>query len=77
MYIHVAVTPGVRKESFEELKPDHFAIKVKEKAMRNMANDRVRALVAKHFSVPVGRVRLVSGHRSPSKLFSVDIPIRL
>jgi uncharacterized protein YggU (UPF0235/DUF167 family) len=72
MYIHVAVTPSARKEVFEQIKPDHFVVKVKERAQRNMANERVKTLIARHFKLPVGKVRIVSGHRSPSKLFSLD-----
>jgi uncharacterized protein YggU (UPF0235/DUF167 family) len=72
MYIKVRVTPGVKKESFVKISEDHFAASVKEKAERNMANARVRELVAEHFSVPVGKAKLVSGHHSPSKIFSVE-----
>jgi len=79
MYIHVKVTAGAGKE---ELKPrlnrtrqeseDHFEISVCEKAERNMANARVLEIVAEHFKVPVNKVRIVNGHRHPSKLLVVD-----
>jgi uncharacterized protein YggU (UPF0235/DUF167 family) len=80
MYIHVKVTAGANKESFaprpsragQAEPPDHFEVSVKEKAERNMANTRVLELVAGHFEVPVNKVRIVNGHRSPSKLLVVE-----
>jgi len=72
MYIHVKVTAGVRKELFVEKSEDHFEISVKEKAERNMANTRVLELIAEHFKIPINKVRIVNGHRSPSKLLVVE-----
>jgi uncharacterized protein YggU (UPF0235/DUF167 family) len=71
-YVHVKAIAGARKESFKQLKEDHFEARVREKAERNMANNRILELVAEHFKVPVGKVRIVNGHRSPSKLLVVD-----
>ncbi len=73
MYIKVRVKVGVKKESFEKIKKDFFEISIREKAERNMANDRLRKLISEHFSLPLGKIRLISGHHSPSKIFSVDI----
>ena len=70
-YIHVKVKAGVRKEGLKQISKDHFEISVKEKAERNMANERVLELVAKHFKVLKNKVRIVNGHRSPSKLLVV------
>ena len=72
MYIHVKVTAGARKESLVQKSEDHFEISVKEKAERNHANQRMIALLAKHFSVPIGKVRIVNGHKHPSKLIVVE-----
>ncbi|MEK9167886.1 MAG: DUF167 domain-containing protein [Patescibacteria group bacterium] len=72
MYIWIKVTPGAKKELFEQKSEDHFVANVREKAERNMANMRVRELVAAHFGVPVGKARIISGHTSPSKILSVD-----
>lgn len=71
-YIHVKVTAGARKESFKKKSEDHFEISVREKAERNMANNRILELVAEHFKVPVAKVRIINGHRHPSKLIVVD-----
>jgi uncharacterized protein YggU (UPF0235/DUF167 family) len=72
MYIHAKVTPGAKKETFKQKSEDHFEISVKEKAERNMANWRVIGIIAEHFRVPAGKVRIVNGHRSPSKLLVVE-----
>jgi len=74
MYAKVKVTPNAKKESFmpEEGKENRFIASVREKAERNMANARVRELVATYFNVPIGKTRLVSGHHERVKMFSVD-----
>ncbi|MBI3305767.1 DUF167 domain-containing protein [Candidatus Nomurabacteria bacterium] len=71
-YVNIKVTAGARKEIFREKSPYHFEISVREKAERNMANARVLELVAGHFKVPLKKVRIVNGHRHPSKLLVVD-----
>ncbi len=71
-YVHVKVTAGAGKESFHKKSEDHFEISVKEKAERNLANTRVLELVAKHFKVPVSKVRIVNGHKHSSKLLLVE-----
>ena len=72
MYIHVKVTAGARKESWKKKSEDHFEISVKEKAERNMANIKVLELVASHFKVSLKNVRIVNGHRHPSKLLIIE-----
>ncbi len=72
MYVKVHVRAGVKKEELVVESHDHLLILVKEKAERNMANRRVIEMVAGHFSVTVKKVRIISGHHSPSKMLSVD-----
>ena len=73
MYIKVRVTAGAKKEKFEKKSEDHFNVWVKEPAERNLANTRVRELLAGHFIVSIGKVKLVSGHHSPSKILDIRI----
>jgi len=73
MYVKVKVTPMAKKEVFVEKTKDHFDVSVKEPAKMNMANRRVVELVAKNYNLPVGRVRIISGHHSRSKILSVDV----
>lgn len=72
MYISVRVLAGARQERVEALPKGRLRISVKEPAERNLANRRVRELLAEHLSLPLARVRLLSGHASPSKLFVID-----
>jgi len=73
MYIKVRVYPKSKKEEFVELKENHFEIKVKEKAERNMANRKVIELLAKKFEVAENKIKIINGHRSPSKLLSIGV----
>ena len=73
MYVKVRVVPSAKKATFEAEGVDSFSASVREPAERNLANKAVLLLVARHFRVPLGKVRLVSGHRSRSKIFSVDL----
>ncbi len=72
MYVRVRVVAGAKKEKVERVREDHFDIAVKEPAERNLANGRVREIIADAFGVSVSSVRIVSGHHSPSKIMSVD-----
>jgi len=72
-YVRVRVTPGAKRESFIETDGKSFSASVREPAERNLANNRVREMVAAHFGVIVQKVKLVSGHRSPQKVFDIDI----
>jgi uncharacterized protein YggU (UPF0235/DUF167 family) len=72
MYIHATVKAGMKRESLEKLKEGYFAVSVRQKAERNEANARVMELLADHFNVAVGKIRIVNGHRSPSKLILIQ-----
>ena len=71
MYVHAKVRPGAKKEECTRLSETHFKISVKEEAAQNRANKRVIELIAAEFRVPSEKVRIVSGHHSPSKILSV------
>jgi uncharacterized protein YggU (UPF0235/DUF167 family) len=71
MYVRVRVSANAKKESLEVINNEHLVISVKEKAQQNMANKKVTTLIAGYFGVPLGTVRLIHGHHSPSKLFSI------
>lgn len=72
MYISVRVVAGAKAERIEALPKGRFKISVKAPAERNLANTRVRELLAGHLRLPLAKVRLISGHTSPSKLFALD-----
>ena len=72
-YARVRVTPGAKRESIITTDDKSFSISVREPAERNLANIRVRELLAEHFGVAVGKIKRVAGHRSPQKVFDVMI----
>ncbi len=72
IYIRVKVEARAKKEEIKQISEDHFEIKVKEKAERNMANKKVLEIVADYFQIPKGKVRIVNGHQSPSKLLVLE-----
>lgn len=72
MQISVRVTAGAKKEGIEVFPKNRFKISVKPKAEAGAANERVLELVAKHFKVPVKKVRILRGHKTPSKIISIS-----
>lgn len=70
MYIKVKVKTESRKESSERIKDNTFQISVKVEARNGWANERVVEILKKELNKK--DVRLVAGHTSPSKLFSVE-----
>jgi uncharacterized protein YggU (UPF0235/DUF167 family) len=72
MYVKVRVRAGMSKEEFRKIKDVHFEIDTKVKAEKNLANKRVIQMLAEHFKIPEGKVRIVNGHRHSSKLVHID-----
>ncbi|MCR4311381.1 MAG: DUF167 domain-containing protein [Candidatus Taylorbacteria bacterium] len=73
MYLRLDITAGARTESIKQTSDDCFAISVKEKPERNMANRRVLELIRLRYGAKGVIVKLVSGHHSPRKIVSVEI----
>ncbi|OJI09189.1 MAG: hypothetical protein COV08_02040 [Candidatus Vogelbacteria bacterium CG10_big_fil_rev_8_21_14_0_10_49_38] len=71
MYLKVKVTPGAKRDQLKEIASATFAATVKAPAKHNLANRAVAGLLASHFGRPVAKVKLVSGHHSPSKIFDL------
>lgn len=70
MYLKVFVTPSARKETVLE-KEGTLMISVKEPASGNHANKRVREVVARREGARIEDVRILTGHRSRSKMISI------
>ena len=77
MYIKVKVQAGCKKEKIQKKKENYFLISVKEPAERNLANNRIKELIASIYAINIKSVRIISGHQSPSKILSVSIPSNL
>lgn len=72
MYVRVEVKPGAKKESVIQTDDKTYSIAVREPAERNLANMRVKELLAELLGVRLATVRMISGHRSPRKIFDID-----
>ena len=70
MYLKVFVTPDAKHEKVEE-KDGTLLILTREPASANRANLRVREIVATRLKKPLGQVRILTGHRSRSKMISI------
>lgn len=73
MYVRVEVKPSSRKESILKTDDKTFSIAVREPAERNLANNRVRSILASEFGISAGKIKLISGHRSPRKIFDIAL----
>lgn len=71
MYVKVHVYAGMKKEVVTEVKDNVYEIVTKVPAERNLANQKVREIIAEQYGVSVKAVRIVSGHHNPSKLLEV------
>jgi len=69
MYIKVKVMAGAKKEKVIKKSEDNFVISVKEKAKANIANKRILEIVSDIYKTK--KIRIISGHQSPSKILSV------
>lgn len=77
MYVKVKVQAGRKKEEVKKKNKDTYIVSVREKAERNMANNRVCEIVASLFNISTKNVRIISGHQSPSKILSINLPENL
>lgn len=72
MYVRVHAIPHARKERVSHESENVYTIAVKEPAERNMANKRIREIIATIYTVPITSVRLLTGHQSSTKMYSVE-----
>ncbi|KXJ97845.1 MAG: hypothetical protein UZ19_OD1000909 [Parcubacteria bacterium OLB19] len=75
MYVKVRVIPKAKKETVSKIDDQIFEMTVKEPAERNLANNRIKELLAKEYGVKIESVRIISGHHSGSKMFDVKVEI--
>lgn len=78
MYLKVFVTPDAKREKVKvhpakgAEEDETLAISVREPALGNRANDRVREIIATRLGKPFGKVRILTGHRSRAKMVSIS-----
>ncbi len=69
--IKVRVTPNAPREYLEEAPFNTLRVGVTEPTEGDRANDRVRELIAEHFSVPKKNVLIIKGARERSKMVRI------
>ena len=70
-YLKVKVRVGARRAVLIAKSEDTFQIDVKEPAENGRANQAVIKRLAEHLGIPAGRLWIVKGAHSPSKIIEV------
>lgn len=73
MYIKIETVTEAKEEFVKKTGTDSFIVSVREKAEQNLANRRVLELIRREFGGAGVIAKIVSGHRSPHKILSVEI----
>lgn len=71
MLIKVKVFPNSKKEEIIKKSEDNFEIKIKEKALKGLANRAVISTLSSYFKIPTLRIRLVKGFKERNKIFEI------
>lgn len=71
MKIKIRVTPNAKKAEVIELAPGDFKVRVNAKPVDGAANIRLLEIVAEHFKVPFGAIRIISGATSREKVIEI------
>mgnify|MGYP001580420748 CR=1 FL=1 len=72
MKIFVKAKPNSKVESIKKLSETNFEICVKEPPIKGRANAAIMMALARHFKVPLSKVRLVSGFSSRMKIIEIE-----
>ena len=71
MLIRVKVRAGEKKETVVNKSEEQLAVSLVEKAERNLANKRLIEVLAEYYGLPENQIRIIRGHKTPSKIVSV------
>jgi len=72
MYIKVKAFPKAKKEEIKKIAENRFEIRIKEKAERNLANQRIIKILAEYFEIEEKEVKIINGHYHSSKLIKIN-----
>ncbi len=71
MRITIRVSPNAKKPEVSEISPGNFKVRVNAKPVDGAANIRLIEILAEHFNVPFGAIRIVSGATSKEKVIEI------
>ncbi len=72
MLIKVKVFPESKEDSITKKSEDSYIVKVKEKAERGEANQKVKEILMKYFGISAKNIRLLKGGKKPNKIFEIN-----
>lgn len=75
-FLKLRVHAASRRSDITAKSSDTFEIYVRAPAEQGRANREALSLLAAQLGVPVGRIRLVKGAHSPSKIVALDLEER-
>ncbi len=70
--IHVKITPEAKSDTVEKKTDTSYMVNVREPAELNQANKKMLRLLAIYFEVPLSKVKIVTGHKQPSKIIEIS-----
>ncbi len=71
MLIRVKVKTKAKREVVTSKAKDQLEVSLTEKPERNMANKRLVEVLSEYFACPANEIRIVRGHKTPSKIVSI------
>lgn len=71
IHVKAEVFADAGEEKLEDLGDGKYRVWVRELPRDNMANRKVVELIAEHYKIGKGDVKIVKGHKSPKKLLEV------
>lgn len=72
MYIKIRVIPSSKREVINKIDEENYEIKVKQEPKNNAVNKRLIEIMRDVYK-QAKIIRIISGHRSPSKIISIDV----
>jgi hypothetical protein len=69
--IRASVKPGASTDEVTRLADGSLLVRVRARAREGEANEAVVRALARHFRIPKTSIRIVSGHKSRSKLLEL------
>ncbi|MDH7476422.1 MAG: DUF167 domain-containing protein [Microgenomates group bacterium] len=73
MLIKVKVYPQAKKEAIILKSTNSYIIKVKEKAEKGKANQKVKKILSSYFKVDLGKIILLKGGKKQNKIFEIKL----
>ncbi len=73
MRLKVKVKPSSKREGVREVSPGELEVRVSAPPEKERANERLIELLAKHYGVRKGAVRILRGETSREKVVEIDL----